>query len=241
VDRLEQSGFASLEDSKRPGRPASLDETTRHQIGQELRRSPRELDYGQNLWDRKLLSHPLAEKHGVSPGVRQCQRLFCELNFRRRKPRPLIARTRASGMRLPKSAPDAAAGSEFANRRRARAVRRPTSHAFMAQSAPQAACPLREAGRQPCSIAGNRLRADRLSPVYNYLRIGSKSVIHYAYSNDNGVRWQDDRVGRNICSLNLPYQAVNCVSSIARDWTGNFIIPWSAWGARTQVPPATMI
>jgi transposase len=56
-----------------------------------LRLHPRDLGYGQNLWDGKLLSHHLQERYATELGVRQCQRLFRRMGFRRRKPRPLIA------------------------------------------------------------------------------------------------------------------------------------------------------
>jgi transposase len=92
VHRFEKSGFAGLEDNPRPGRPPRLDETVLGAVGQDLRRPPRELGYTQNLWDGKLLSHHLARKFKVKLGVRQCQRLFRRLGFRRRKPRPLIAK-----------------------------------------------------------------------------------------------------------------------------------------------------
>ena len=39
----------------------------------------------------KLLSHHLKARHGVALKVRQCQRLFGQLGFRLRKPRPQIA------------------------------------------------------------------------------------------------------------------------------------------------------
>jgi transposase len=38
-----------------------------------------------------LLSHHLFRQYGVRLGVRQCQRLFRQLGFRRRKPRSVIA------------------------------------------------------------------------------------------------------------------------------------------------------
>lgn len=91
AERFERSGFAGLEEIPRPGRPAALDERAVHTVGQHLRRSPREFGYEQNLWDGKLLSHHLEKKLLVHLGVRQCQRLFTELGFRRRKPRPIIA------------------------------------------------------------------------------------------------------------------------------------------------------
>lgn len=91
VKRFERSGFAGLEDRERPGRPGALDEKLRQRINQDLRQSPRDLGYVQNLWDGKLLSHHLEARYNVRLGVRQCQRLFRELGFRRRKPRPVIA------------------------------------------------------------------------------------------------------------------------------------------------------
>jgi len=91
VNRFERSGFAGLEERSRPGRPASLSDADIATVGRDLRRSPRELGYEQTLWDGKLLSHHLAEEFGASLGVRQCQRLFRRLGFRRRKPRPVIA------------------------------------------------------------------------------------------------------------------------------------------------------
>ena len=92
VRRFEQSGFAGLQEGFRAGRPPSLDEETLEEVGGDLRRSPREWGYSQNLWDGKLLSHHLAERYGAQLGVRQCQRLFRQLGFRRRKPRPVIAK-----------------------------------------------------------------------------------------------------------------------------------------------------
>lgn len=95
VHHFERSGFAGLEEQPRPGRPSQIDDATREAIGRDLRRSPREFEYGQNLWDGKLLSHHLACVYGVRIAVRQCQRLFHQLEFRRRKPRPVIAKADA--------------------------------------------------------------------------------------------------------------------------------------------------
>ena len=92
VRRFEQSGFAGLQEGFRAGRPPALDEETLEEVGADLRRSPRDWGYAQNLWDGKLLSHHLAQRYSVRLGVRQCQRLFRQLGFRRRKPRPVIAK-----------------------------------------------------------------------------------------------------------------------------------------------------
>ena len=91
VRRFEDSGFSGLQETPRSGRPSVLDGALLQALGRDLRRSPSELGYGQNLWDGKLLSHHLSRSYGVSLGVRQCQRLFHQLGFRRRKPRPLVA------------------------------------------------------------------------------------------------------------------------------------------------------
>lgn len=93
VRRFEHSGFAGLEETPRPGRPPAIDEAMLQAIGRDLRLSPREVGYTQNLWDGKLLSHHLSGRFGVSLGVRQCQRMFRRLGFRRRKPRPLVAKS----------------------------------------------------------------------------------------------------------------------------------------------------
>src|SRR3990172_5093106 len=91
VQRFETRGFAGLHEGDRSGRPRRLDAAQWDAMNRELRRPPREFGYPQNLWDGKLLAHHLAQAHGVTLGVRQCQRLFRQLDFRLRKPRPLIA------------------------------------------------------------------------------------------------------------------------------------------------------
>jgi transposase len=44
------------------------------------------------IWDGKTLSAYIQSEFGISLGIRQCQRLFRDLDFRLRKPRSLIAR-----------------------------------------------------------------------------------------------------------------------------------------------------
>lgn len=105
VQRFEQHGFAGLQDTERPGRPTRLDAQMLEQVDQDLRRDPRDLGYTQNLWDGKLLSHHLNVAYGVHLGVRQCQRLFSQLGFRRRKPRPLIAQADPEARRAYKKTP----------------------------------------------------------------------------------------------------------------------------------------
>lgn len=91
VQRFEKKGFSGLQETPRPGRPTSLEASIRQKLARDLRQSPRDLKYTQNLWDGKLLSHHLSKQYGIDLGVRQCQRLFKHMGFRRRKPRPLIA------------------------------------------------------------------------------------------------------------------------------------------------------
>ncbi len=93
VKRFDEEGFAGLVDTPRPGRPTRLGEKIIEAINRDLRESPCSFEYGHNLWDGKLLSHHLSEKYDINIGIRQCQRLFSHLGFRRRKPRPVIAKS----------------------------------------------------------------------------------------------------------------------------------------------------
>jgi transposase len=105
VKRFEKSGFAGLQDGEKPGRPTTFDATTLQRIGKDLRQQPQVFGYAQNLWDGKLLSHHLSEKHALKIGVRQCQRLFGKMGFRRRKPRPLIAQSDPEAQKAYKKTP----------------------------------------------------------------------------------------------------------------------------------------
>lgn len=91
VHRFEEDGFAGLSDGERSGRPSRLGARDRARVEQALRRSPADYGLPANLWDGPLLSSFLKEKFGVTLRVRQCQRLFRQLGFRLRKPRPQIA------------------------------------------------------------------------------------------------------------------------------------------------------
>jgi len=91
VNDFNKSGFSGLYDGEREGRPASLNARQWEKLNKDLRCHPTKFKYEQNLWDGKLLSHHLSEHYGIALGVRQCQRIFTKLGFRRRKPRPVIA------------------------------------------------------------------------------------------------------------------------------------------------------
>ena len=92
VRRFERSGLAGLQEQPRPGRPGRLDAATRERLARDLRTPPQTLGYAQALWDGRLLSHHIAKTCGLRVGIRQCQRLFRQFGFRRRKPRPVIAK-----------------------------------------------------------------------------------------------------------------------------------------------------
>jgi transposase len=92
VHAFNAKGFAGLREGERSGRPSRLSPDQWSDLERVLRQSPRALGYGQNLWDGKLLAHHLQQQYRLELGVRQCQRIFRHLGFRRRKPRPVIAK-----------------------------------------------------------------------------------------------------------------------------------------------------
>lgn len=91
VHRFEEEGLAGLAEANRPGRPPRLNDKQLREIERALRISPRTVGMEVNLWDGKTLSAFIQKRFGVTIQVRQCQRLFRQLGFRLRKPRPMIA------------------------------------------------------------------------------------------------------------------------------------------------------
>ena len=91
VHRFNDAGLEGLREGEHPGRPSRLTQEQWAAIDIDLRLSPRERGYNQNLWDGKLLAHHIAQAYQVRLGVRQCQRIFRKLGFRLRTPRPGIA------------------------------------------------------------------------------------------------------------------------------------------------------
>jgi transposase len=92
VHRFENEGFAGLADAERPGRPKKLSEYQIDEVNNALRRSPHEFGINTSTWDGKTLSSFIDKEFNIKLGVRQCQRLFRQLGFRLRKPRPVIAK-----------------------------------------------------------------------------------------------------------------------------------------------------
>ena len=92
VHRFEQGGLGGLAEGERPGRPSRLSETQIKEINRVLRQKPSDAGMRVNLWDGKTLSAWIEKTYGIQLGVRQCQRLFRQFEFRLRKPRPVLAR-----------------------------------------------------------------------------------------------------------------------------------------------------
>src|ERR1700730_6680682 len=88
---FEKRGLAALREGDRSGRPGRLSEKHMRGINAALRRMPREIGLGGNVWDGKTLAAWIERQYGVALGLRKCQRLFRRLGFRLRKPRPAIA------------------------------------------------------------------------------------------------------------------------------------------------------
>lgn len=93
VRRFEESGFAGLREGERTGRPRSLDERSWRRIEADLRKSPDAFGMQANLWDGPVLAEHLQRNYGITLGVRQCQRMFKQMGFRLRKPRPQVAQS----------------------------------------------------------------------------------------------------------------------------------------------------
>jgi transposase len=91
IHRFEEDGLAGLFDGERPGRPTRLSDDQLAEIGLALRKSPLDVGLSANLWDGKVLSSYITRCYDVQLGVRQSQRLFRQMGFRFRKPRPMIA------------------------------------------------------------------------------------------------------------------------------------------------------
>ena len=91
VRPFERNGLTGLTEEERPGRRRSLSEEHIRGIDEALRRTPTDFGLAGNLWDGKTLSAYVKREWDVRLGTRQCQRVFRQLGFRLRKPRPLIA------------------------------------------------------------------------------------------------------------------------------------------------------
>ena len=91
VQRFEAQGFAGLSEGERSGRPSRLSEAHLAKVEAALRASPTQFGLPTQMWDGPALAAFLWRDLGVKLKVRQCQRLFRQLGFRLRKPRPQVA------------------------------------------------------------------------------------------------------------------------------------------------------
>lgn len=91
VRRFEAEGLAGLAEGQRCGRPGRLSAKQMAKVQTALRTSPHQFGLTTQMWDGPTLSEFIGREWGVPLKVRQCQRLFRQLGFRLRKPRPRVA------------------------------------------------------------------------------------------------------------------------------------------------------
>ncbi len=91
VRTFEQRGFAGLREGERSGRPRSLTSDQWSSLEGDLRRRPDDFGLVGHLWDGKRVAEHLRRRYRVELGVRHCQRLFRQMGFHLRKPRPKLA------------------------------------------------------------------------------------------------------------------------------------------------------
>jgi transposase len=93
VRRFQDRGLAGLREGERPGRPSRLSAQQLTGLNRALRSRPSDSGMAANLWDGKTLAAWIEKEYHIRLGTRQCQRIFRQLDFRLRKPRPMIAGT----------------------------------------------------------------------------------------------------------------------------------------------------
>ena len=84
VHRFEEGGLQGLRESRRPGRPRSLDPARWRELEGDLRKSPQDFGLSATVWDGASLSEHLRRRFDVHLGVRQCQRIFRQMGLRAR-------------------------------------------------------------------------------------------------------------------------------------------------------------
>ena len=105
VGHFEARGLAGLTEGARPGRPRRLTAAQLTAIDKALRQPPREVGLRGTLWDGKTLAAWVEQTFAIDLGVRQCQRLFRQLGFRLRKPRPQLAHADPERQKTHKTTP----------------------------------------------------------------------------------------------------------------------------------------
>ena len=93
IKKLNKTGdIESLRSKPQPGRPSRLNPEQKEELKEVLQKSPEESNIPCNLWDGKSLSSYIKTRYGIDLKVRSCQRLFHELGFKLKRPRPVVAR-----------------------------------------------------------------------------------------------------------------------------------------------------
>lgn len=105
VRRFEARGLTGLTEGARSGRPRRLTAEHLVQVERVLRHAPREVGLRGNVWDGKTLAAWVDQAFEIDLGVRQCQRLFRQLGFRLRKPRPMVAKADPERQKAHKKTP----------------------------------------------------------------------------------------------------------------------------------------
>jgi transposase len=109
VQRFETEGLAGLSEGERPGRPGRLNKRQLARVETALRTSPSKFGLPTEMWDGPTLSAFLQRELDVTLKVRQCQRLFRQMGFRLRKPRPQVAQADPEWQRAHKKTPSSGA------------------------------------------------------------------------------------------------------------------------------------
>ena len=91
VRRFLDEGLPGLREAERSGRPRRLSEEHYEELEVVLRRTPEDFGLQGHMWDGKTLSAFIQKRWRIELSVRQCQRLFRQLGFRLRTPRPEVA------------------------------------------------------------------------------------------------------------------------------------------------------
>ena len=92
VRRFDPRGLVGLAEGNHSGRPGRLTAEPMEEVRGWLRQPPTQAGLNVHLWDGKTLARCLQEPYQIRLGVRQCQRLFQQLDLRCRLPRPAVGK-----------------------------------------------------------------------------------------------------------------------------------------------------
>lgn len=90
--RFDQRGLAGLAEGNHSGRPGTLSAGQLEEVRDLIRKPPTDAGLEAGLWDGKTLAECLQRRYQVQLGIRQCQRLFHQLDTRYRLPRPAVGK-----------------------------------------------------------------------------------------------------------------------------------------------------